>query len=193
MEDEDFFEKEKKRMSAKGDEQVWQNFFEKNTWILGYGLNFIFNTPLEDKKLEQVVKGYDVFSRGKRVDSLGSVDIWYKLAKCQLLNSIICNGRKFSHFLKPARTFISDRKPNAANFSKPSFGSPEAVRNGWAVALKNTAIGIQFTNALRGGAQPVSLKNCSSISVPTAIWKIQRSIRLSSKLTLAVPGRKKRR
>lgn len=70
LEDEDFFEKERKRMSARGDEQVWQNFFEKNTWILGYGLNFIFNTPLEDGKLEQVVSGYDIFNRGKRVDAL---------------------------------------------------------------------------------------------------------------------------
>ncbi len=70
LEDKDFFENEKKRMSARGDEQVWQNFFEKNTWILGYGLNFIFNTPLENKKLEQVVSGYDVFGAGKRVDAL---------------------------------------------------------------------------------------------------------------------------
>ncbi len=70
LKDEDFFGKEKKEMSARGDEQVWQNFFEKNTWILGYGLNFIFNTPLEDKKLEQVVSGYDIFSAGKRVDAL---------------------------------------------------------------------------------------------------------------------------
>ncbi len=70
LEDEDFFDKEKTRMSARGDEQVWQNFFEKNTWILGYGLNFIFNTPLEDVKLEQVVSGYNIFSAGKRVDAL---------------------------------------------------------------------------------------------------------------------------
>ena len=65
-----FFVKEKKEMSTIRDEQVWQNFFEKNTWILGYGLDFIFNTPLEKEKLEQVVKGYDVFSAGKRVDAL---------------------------------------------------------------------------------------------------------------------------
>ncbi len=70
LEDKSYFDKEKGEMSARGDEQVWQNFFEKNTWILGYGLNFIFNTPLEDGKLEQVVSGYDVFSRGKRVDAL---------------------------------------------------------------------------------------------------------------------------
>ncbi|MEO8072021.1 MAG: Shedu immune nuclease family protein [Acidobacteriota bacterium] len=70
LEDDDFFENEKRMTSARGNEQVWQNFFEKNTWILGYGLNFIFNTPLEEEKLEQVVSGANVFSAGKRVDAL---------------------------------------------------------------------------------------------------------------------------
>ena len=65
LNDTDFFETEKGRISARGDEQVWQNFFENNTWILGYGLDYIFNSPLEDKRLEQVVKGYDVFGGGQ--------------------------------------------------------------------------------------------------------------------------------
>ncbi|NYT35782.1 DUF4263 domain-containing protein [Allopusillimonas soli] len=51
-------------------EDVWQDFVETNIWILGYGLNYVLNAPLEGKKLEQVVKGYDVASSGKRVDSL---------------------------------------------------------------------------------------------------------------------------
>ncbi|HRH40751.1 MAG TPA: DUF4263 domain-containing protein [Pyrinomonadaceae bacterium] len=70
LKDEKFFESEKADAEAKGDEQVWQNFFEKNTWILGYGLDYIFNTPLEGKKLEQVVTGYNTFGAGKRVDAL---------------------------------------------------------------------------------------------------------------------------
>ncbi|MCF8359271.1 MAG: DUF4263 domain-containing protein [Prolixibacteraceae bacterium] len=69
--DNNFFESEKKGLGAnKRDEDVWQNFFEKNTWIFGYGLNYIFNTPLENEKLEQVVKGSTVFDSGKRVDGL---------------------------------------------------------------------------------------------------------------------------
>jgi hypothetical protein len=56
--------------STQGDEAVWQKFFEKNTWILGYGLDYIFNTELDDKKLEQVTSGADVFSKGKRTDAL---------------------------------------------------------------------------------------------------------------------------
>lgn len=66
-----FFERCKKKLGDnKRDEDVWQFFFEKNTWIFGYGLSYVFNTPLDDKKLEQVVKGFDFNSSGKRVDAL---------------------------------------------------------------------------------------------------------------------------
>lgn len=65
---ENYFENLKTKQKADSDEKVWQNFFEANTWILGYGLNYIFNSELDGKKLEQVVKGYDFNSSGKRVD-----------------------------------------------------------------------------------------------------------------------------
>jgi len=51
-------------------ESDWQKFFEKNTWIFGYGLSYVFQTSLDDKKMEQVVKGYDFNNGGKRVDGL---------------------------------------------------------------------------------------------------------------------------
>ncbi len=51
-------------------EKSWQDFFESNTWIFGYGLNFVFNAALDDKKMEQVVSGYDVANSGKRIDAL---------------------------------------------------------------------------------------------------------------------------
>jgi len=53
-----------------GNEAVWQKFFERNTWIFGYGLDYVFNSPLENKKLEQVVSGYTFNSSGKRIDAL---------------------------------------------------------------------------------------------------------------------------
>ncbi len=53
-----------------GDEAVWQHFFEANTWIFGYGLNFVFNRPLEGRDLEIVVRGHDVTGAGKRTDAL---------------------------------------------------------------------------------------------------------------------------
>ena len=70
LSDSEYFEKLKSLYKVKSDERLWQLFFEKNTWIFGYGLNYLFNSPLEDKKLEQVVSGYDFYSSGKRVDAL---------------------------------------------------------------------------------------------------------------------------
>jgi hypothetical protein len=52
------------------DEGLWQQFFEKNPWIFGYGLNYLYLSTLTDKKLEQVVQGFSVAGRGKRVDAL---------------------------------------------------------------------------------------------------------------------------
>ena len=71
LEDENYFTETKKGFERQvGDEYVWQDFFEKNTWIFGYGLNYIFNTPLQDKKMEQVITGFDFNSSGKRIDAL---------------------------------------------------------------------------------------------------------------------------
>lgn len=65
-----FFEDYRIKNGLNKPEAVWQSFFEKNVWIFGYGLNYIFTTNLPDKKLEQVIKGYDFTSSGKRVDAL---------------------------------------------------------------------------------------------------------------------------
>jgi hypothetical protein len=68
LEDAAFFEAEASRV--KGPEQVWQDYFEKNPWIFGYGLSYIFLRSLEGKKLEQVVRGFDLTSSGKRADGV---------------------------------------------------------------------------------------------------------------------------
>ncbi len=59
--------KEKNNCSNEG---LWQKYFEKNSWVFGYGLGYIFLSGLDDKKLEQVVQGYSVDKHGKRVDAL---------------------------------------------------------------------------------------------------------------------------
>lgn len=69
LKESDYFEMVKKKCSFKS-EQVWQTFFEKNQWIFGYGLGYLFLCSLNDKKLEQVVHGYSVADNGKRVDGL---------------------------------------------------------------------------------------------------------------------------
>lgn len=51
-------------------EGVWQKFFESNQWIFGYGLGYIFLTGLDDKKLEQVVQGFNLNQHGKRIDAV---------------------------------------------------------------------------------------------------------------------------
>ncbi len=70
LNDDEFFKSEMQRIETKSEEGLWQMFFEQNTWIFGYGLEFIFNSPLEEKKLEQVVDGYSIKSKGKRIDAL---------------------------------------------------------------------------------------------------------------------------
>lgn len=55
---------------TKGVEAVWQEFFETNQWIFGFGLNYIFNSSLDGDKLEKTVVGFDVTGAGKRVDAL---------------------------------------------------------------------------------------------------------------------------
>ncbi len=57
-------------IKQQGIEAVWQHFFESNTWIFGYGLNFVFNQPLEGQKLERTIRGSDVAGAGKRTDGL---------------------------------------------------------------------------------------------------------------------------
>lgn len=69
LSDQNYFDnlKKKKRCSS---ELLWQKFFEKNPWIFGYGLEYIFLSSLDDKILEQVVQGYSIDSYGKRIDAL---------------------------------------------------------------------------------------------------------------------------
>jgi len=81
--------------NAAGEEKVWQDFFEQNPWIFGYGLNFTFSSVLDNKKLELTVKGSDLDAGGKRIDallkSIGAVNslcyVEIKKASTPLLNN----------------------------------------------------------------------------------------------------------
>jgi len=61
---------ELKKLKDCSPEALWQRYFEKNSWVFGYGLGYIFLSGLNDKKLEQVVQGHSVETHGKRVDAL---------------------------------------------------------------------------------------------------------------------------
>jgi len=67
--DHDYFDNEK-RSSGTSEEGVWQKFFERNKWVFGYGLTYVFLSSLDDRKLEQVIVGYDLGQRGKRADAV---------------------------------------------------------------------------------------------------------------------------
>lgn len=69
LSDETFFA-EQGEQTGKRDEALWQAFFERNPWIFGYGLRYAFMTGLDDRNLEQVVKGFDVAGPGKRADAV---------------------------------------------------------------------------------------------------------------------------
>jgi len=69
LEDEEYFNSIREKIETTN-EGLWQKYFEKNPWIFGYGLGYILVSSLDEKKLEQVVKGYDFNSPGKRVDAL---------------------------------------------------------------------------------------------------------------------------
>ncbi|MCA6110924.1 DUF4263 domain-containing protein [Bradyrhizobium sp. CNPSo 4026] len=67
--DQEFFAAEQSRLSCKP-EDVWQKFFEANTWIFGYGLSYQFLSKLDEGKLERIVRGRDLTGAGKRSDAL---------------------------------------------------------------------------------------------------------------------------
>ena len=52
-------------------EDVWQDFFERNQWIFGYGLKLISCEGLDNSKLEQIALGSGRISgSGNRIDAL---------------------------------------------------------------------------------------------------------------------------
>ncbi|MEJ3659294.1 Shedu immune nuclease family protein [Actinomycetes bacterium KLBMP 9759] len=66
----DFFESEKRRL-GEGAEKVWQQFFEDNPWIFGYGLRLVSVEALDDGKLERITSGANIFQgAGKRSDAI---------------------------------------------------------------------------------------------------------------------------
>jgi hypothetical protein len=70
------FESERARIPTKGGkpgrcEDVWQRFFEANSWIFGYGLKLVACEPLDEKKMERITTGANIFTgAGKRSDAV---------------------------------------------------------------------------------------------------------------------------
>jgi len=113
-------------------ESDWQKFFEKNTWIFGYGLSYIFQTNLDDKKLEQVVRGYDFNSSGKRVDGL--------LKTAGLINSLAFVE------IKTHKSKLLDKEYRAScwNISHEFSGAVSQIQNTVSLASKTIYDSIQI-------------------------------------------------
>lgn len=51
-------------------ENEWQRFFERNQWIFGYGLSYIFTTGLDGRSLQQTIRGSSLVGPGKIPDGI---------------------------------------------------------------------------------------------------------------------------
>jgi len=51
-------------------EDDWQKFFERNQWIFGYGLAYVFTTGLDDETLQGTIRGASQFKAGKQPDAI---------------------------------------------------------------------------------------------------------------------------
>jgi hypothetical protein len=72
LNDKDYFERTRLSLGENnGPESVWQDYFERNQWIFGYGLKLVACESLDDDKLEQISTGANIFTgSGKRADAL---------------------------------------------------------------------------------------------------------------------------
>ncbi len=124
--------KAKKECSNEG---LWQKYFEKNPWVFGYGLGYIFLSNLDDKKLEQVVQGYSVNTHGKRVDAL---------MKTKGIISNLCFVE-----IKTHTTDLLDTKPYRSGCWAPSkelAGAISQVQGTVASAVENLSNKITLEN-----------------------------------------------
>jgi hypothetical protein len=65
-----FIESERQRLGLNGIEAVWQRFFEDNAWIFGYGLTLVSCDAVDERGLEAVTTGANIFTgAGKRIDA----------------------------------------------------------------------------------------------------------------------------
>lgn len=138
LKDEEYFELQKQNLGInKRDEDVWQSFFENNTWIFGFGLNYLFNSPLSGKKLEQVVQGYSFFESGKRVDGL---------LKTRGLISSLCFAEIKTHKTELLKNNETPYRPESWAASKELVGGISQVQKTVQKSLRNIETKTQIKN-----------------------------------------------
>lgn len=121
-----FFDEAKARKSCKGDEDLWQRFFEKNEWIFGYGLTYLYASAVNPEKLEQVVKGYDMLGSGKRADAV---------MRTRGLVSALCFAEIKTH--ETALLASQEYRPGCWSPSKELVGAIAQVQTTVAMAVRH--------------------------------------------------------
>ena len=125
LDDEEYFNSIREKLETTN-EGLWQKYFEKNRWVFGYGLGYILLSSLDDKKLEQVVHGYDFNTPGKRVDAF---------LKTRGIISSLC----FTE-IKTHKTKLLENKPYRSGCWAPSkelAGAVAQVQGTVALAVEN--------------------------------------------------------
>lgn len=134
--DEDFFQNQVEHRSTP--ESVWQCFFQRNQWIFGFGLNYVFNTPLQDGKLEQVVSGYSVHGSGKRVDAL---------LRSNGAISSLCFAEIKTHRKSLLRQVKTEYRPGAWAISDELAGAIAQVQRTVQVSMENIKTSLAVRDA----------------------------------------------
>lgn len=70
LSDNQYFMSKKAQTSKNSAEQVWQEFFESNKWIFGYGLLYLSTVGVLDEKLEQSLQSGSIFGSGSKPDAV---------------------------------------------------------------------------------------------------------------------------
>lgn len=98
LDDSRFFKEKKEEWGKSKDEDVWQYFFEQNKWIFGYGLEYVFNAPINKEKFEKTLSGSSFNEPGKRPDGIlktkGAVQ-FLNIAEIKKHNSPLLEEREY--------------------------------------------------------------------------------------------------
>lgn len=131
LNDKVYFEASRKSLGEnKRPEDVWQYFFEHNQWIFGYGLKLVSCESLDDKKLEQITTGANVFTgAGKRADGL--------LRSRGFISSLLFCEIKTDE--KPLLATTQYRKPDVYRVSDEVSGGVSQVQKTAHKALRTIA------------------------------------------------------
>lgn len=121
-----------------GAEKVWQDFFEKNQWIFGYGLNYCLNTSLEGAKLERIVRGHDFVHRGKRVDAL---------LKTKGLISTLSFGEIKTHKTELLKSTLDAYRPESWAIGGELAGGIAQIQRSVEVSIRNLQSKIEMKDA----------------------------------------------